>query len=160
MVGPTSTDILEAIKSCNDTIKTCKDTLTVKIDYLATDISLICHDQDKFRSRVSEAEECISQLEDSTRADSREMHALQLQVKALQEKAIDTENRLRLNNVRILGLPDQAEGPRLLEFAESFLTKLLDLPNMPPAYVVERAHRVPSLLLSQGTPTAVSLLAA
>lgn len=62
MAGPTTTDILEAIKSCNEAIKTCKDTLMVKIDYLVTDISLICHDLDKFRSCVPEAEDRISQM--------------------------------------------------------------------------------------------------
>lgn len=98
---------------------------------------------DKFRSRVSEAEDCISQLEDTTRADSREMHALQIQVKALQDKAIDTENRLRRNNICIIGLPEWSEGPRPAEFAETFLAKLLDFPDMPLTYVAERAHRVP-----------------
>lgn len=109
--NPTSADILEAIKACNNAIKTCKDTLTTKIDYLATDISLICHDMDKFRSRVSEAEDHISHLEDPTRADSREMHALQIQVKAFQDKVIDTEIRLRQNNIHII--------PRPAEFSET-----------------------------------------
>lgn len=107
------------------------------------DIGLIRHDMDKFRSRVSEAEDHISQLEDSIRADSREMHALKIQVKALQDKAIDTDNRFRHNNIHILGLPERAEGPRSTEFAETFLAKLLDFPDTPPTYMVERAHRVP-----------------
>lgn len=148
---PTPADILEAIKAC-------KDTLTVKIDYLATDISLIRHDMDKFRSRVAEAEERISQLEDSTRADSRELHALQAQVKALQEKSVDTENRLRRNNIRILGLPERAEGSKPAEFAESFLIQLLDLPAMPPTFVVERAHRVPPTPPIPGAPARPFLL--
>lgn len=51
-------------------------------------------------------------VEDTVRTDSTDLHALQLQVRALQEKAIYTENRLRRNNVQILGLPECAEGPR------------------------------------------------
>lgn len=114
---------------------------------------------DKFRSRVSEAED-ISQLENSTRADSREMHALQIQVKALQDKAIDTANRLRRNNMRIIGLPERAESPRIrpAEFAETFLAKLLDFPDMPPTYVVERAHRVPPASPKPGAPLRPFLL--
>lgn len=81
--NPSPSNILEAIKAC-------KDTLTIKMDYLATDISLIRHGLDTFRTRMSEAEDGISHLEDSTRTDSRELHALQLQVKALQYRAIDT----------------------------------------------------------------------
>lgn len=70
----------------------------VKIDHLV-DVSLIQHDMDKFRARFTEAEGRISQLEDTTRSDSRDLRALQLQVKALQEKSIDTENRLRSKNM-------------------------------------------------------------
>lgn len=36
-----------------------------------------------------------------------ELHALQQEVKVLQEKALDTENRLRRNNLRILGLREK-----------------------------------------------------
>lgn len=128
--APTLADIMEAIRAW-------KDTLMVKINHMATEIGLIHHNMDKFRSRVSEAEERSSHLEESTRTDSRELHALQMQVKALQDKANDTENRLRRNNIRVLGLPEKAEGPRPAEFAETFLTQLLDLPAMPPMFVVE-----------------------
>lgn len=124
-------------------IKAGTDSVMVKIDHLVTDVSLIRHDMDKFRSRLTEAEDRVSQLEDTTRSDSRDHRALQLQVKALQEKSIDTENRLRGNNIRVLGLPGQAEGPRSAEFAETFFISLLGLPAMPPTFVVERAHRVP-----------------
>lgn len=44
---PTSADVMEAIKGL-------KDTVMVKIDCMATDIGLIHHDMDKFRSRISE----------------------------------------------------------------------------------------------------------
>lgn len=46
--GPTGAEILAAI---TDT----KEDLTAKIDVLTTDVSLIRHDLDKFRSRTSEA---------------------------------------------------------------------------------------------------------
>lgn len=79
----------------------------------------------------------VYQLEDTTRSDSRDLRALQLQVKILQEKSIDTENRLRRNNIRVLGLPERAEGARPAEFAETFLISLLGLPAMPPTLLVE-----------------------
>lgn len=146
--GPTTTKILEDIHLC-------KETLTAKIDYIPTDISLIRHNLDKFRSRVSEAEDRISQLEDSTRSD---FHALQLQVKVLQEKAIDTENCLRQSNIHILGLPEKAEGPRPAEFVEVFLSELLDLCTMPLIFVVKRAHRIPPMPPSPGAPARPILL--
>lgn len=140
----TSADIM-------DVIRAWKDTLTVTFDVMATDIGLIRHDMDKFRSRVSEAEECISHLEDSTRSDSRELQTLQIEVKALQEKAKDTENRLRCNNIRIL-------GPRPAEFAETLLTQLLDLPALPPTFFVGRAHRVTPGAPIPGVPARPFLL--
>lgn len=138
-------ELLAAIKAGNDSVM-------VKIDHLVTDVCLIRHDMDKFRSRFAEAEGRISQLEDDTRADFRDLRALQLQLKALQEKSIDTENRLRRNNIRVIDLPERAEGSKPAEFAESFLLSLLDIPAMPPTYVVKRAHRVPPTPPVPGAP--------
>lgn len=49
---------------------------------------------------------------DMVHSDSKDLHALQLQVKSLKEKAINTENRLRRNNIHILCLPEKAEGSK------------------------------------------------
>lgn len=84
-------------------------------------------------------------------SDSRDLHAL-LPVKALQEIAIDTENRLRRNNIRILRFPEKAEGSRPAEFAETLLTKLFDFTDIPPTFVVELAHRVPPTPPILGAP--------
>lgn len=144
-------ELLVAIKAGNDSVM-------VKIDHLVTDVSLIRHNMDKFRSRFGEAKGRISQLEDDTRSDFRDLRALQLQVKALQEKSIDRENRLRRNNIRVLELPEHAEGSRPAEFAETFLLSLLELPAMPPTYVIERAHRVPPIPPIPGAPPRPFLL--
>lgn len=144
-------ELLAAIKAGNEKVM-------VKIDHLASDISLIRHDMDKFRSRFVEAESRISQLEDVTSADSRNLRALQLQVKALQDKSIDTENRMRRNNLRIVGLPEKTEGNKPAEFVESFLISLLDLPAMSPTFVVERAHRIPPTPPAPGNPPRPLLL--
>lgn len=95
-----------------------KTSLMAKIDYVAIDVGLIPQDLDKFRARISEVEDRVSGVEDLIRSDHR---TLQLQVRALQERAIDTENRLRRNNIRILGLPKRAEGSRPTVFTEKLL---------------------------------------
>lgn len=105
MAYPSGAAILAAIAEC-------KTSLTAKIDYVATDVGHIRQDLDKFRARISEVEDRVSSVEDLARSDSRDIKALQLQVRALQERAIDTENRLRRNNIHILGLPERkALGP-------------------------------------------------
>lgn len=109
------------------------------------DVSLLRQDMDKFQSQISEVEDRVSTVEDTVRSDSREVKALQLQVKGLQERAIDPENPLRRNNIRILSLPERAEGPKPAEFPERLLCSLFNLGNMPPMFVVERAYRVSPL---------------
>lgn len=52
----------------------------------------------------------------------------------------DTENRLRHNNIHVLGLPEGNEGDHPAEFAEGFFKTVLGLS---PTYVIEWAHRVP-----------------
>lgn len=48
-----------------------------------------------------------------------ELHALQRQVKALQEKAIDTKNWLHHNNLKVLGLPEQTDSTNTAAFVET-----------------------------------------
>lgn len=43
----------------------------------------------------------------------------------------------------MVGLPEGAEGQKPAIFAETLFKQLLNLPDMMPTYVVERAHRVP-----------------
>lgn len=59
-------------------------------------------------------------------------------------KSEDVENRLRHNNVRVLGLLEGAEGDRTAEFTERFFKKLLNITEVSPTYAAERAHRVPA----------------
>lgn len=100
--SPSGADILAAVIAC-------EETLTAKINYLATNVSLIHQDLDKFWSRVSEVEDRVSTVEDVVRSDSRDLRALQMQVKVLQERAIDTANRLRQNNIHTWAF---LKGPR------------------------------------------------
>lgn len=139
-------------------IAECKTALTSKIDFVATDVSLIRQDLDKFRMRITEVEDRISGVEDQVRSDSRDLKALQLQVCALQNRAIDTENRLRRNNIRIIGLPERAEGSCPTAFTEKLLIDLFGLTDLPPTFVIERAHRVPPAPPRPGTPPRPFLL--
>lgn len=63
-----------------------------------------------------------------------------------------TENRQRRNNIRVVGLPEDAEGPQPAIFAERFFMKLLEMPVMPSTYEGEWVHRVPMWNRPSGTP--------
>lgn len=80
---------------------------------------------------MSEAEDRISWVEDTVRTDC-DLHALQLQMKALKEKAVDTETASAAIMCRSWAYQSKQKAPGWL-----------DLQNPPPTFVVERAHRVP-----------------
>lgn len=67
------------------------------------------------------------------------------------DPAIDTENCLKMN-IHILGLPKRAEWTKPTEFAEQLLITILGLDSVPPTFVVEQAHRVPSKPPKPGVP--------
>lgn len=110
---PFSADLMVAITSL-------KETLTTKIDTVTTEVNLIRHEMYKFRSRLSEVESRIPQVEDTVHTDSRELKILQKEVQSLHDKTVDMENSLRRNDLRVLGLPSKAKGPKPVEFAEGF----------------------------------------
>lgn len=69
---------------------------------------------------------------------------LQHQVNLLMARTDDAENRLRSNNVQVVGLPEGVTGDNPATFSESFFKQALSLQRVSPAYQVERAHRVPT----------------
>lgn len=89
--GPSGADILASIT-------TCKETRTAKLEEIGKN-------PDKFRTRLTEAKGHISHVEDIIKTGSTEP-----QVKALQDKSVDTEHRLRCNNLPVLTIPKKAGG--------------------------------------------------
>lgn len=75
---------------------------------------------------------------------------------ALQDRAINTESRLRRNNIRIVGLPERAEGDNPMDFSENLLTDIVGLINWSPTFVIERAHRISFRSPKSGAPPPVS----
>lgn len=133
-------------------IATCQTTLTTKIDHLQMDVNKLRHDMDKIRERTVEAERRIGEVEDTSNANHESIRTLQQQVKILQARAEDAENRSRRNNVRILGLPERVEGSTPEQFVEQLMKEVLAPIVFSPSFVVERAHRVPTRPLPPGAP--------
>lgn len=87
----------------------------------------------------------IVELEHATSAQADEVTELQVtvstlsgQVKSLSDKCEDLESRQRLNNIRLIGLPEGLEGPRPTESVAEILKDLLSLDDLP---VLDRCHR-------------------
>lgn len=125
-------------------ISASKAELMGRIDHLSSECNLIRHDLDKIRGRLTTVETRVSDIEDTSHDHGAQLAELRDQVRALQHKAIDAEDRQRRNNIRVVGLPEGAEGDKPAQFAELFFKELLSIQDMPTTYVVERAHRVPT----------------
>ena len=107
-------------------------------------IAHIRTDLDTIRGRLTTAETRISDTEDTAAQLTAKMTKLETQVKFLTEKNEDLENRSRRSNLRLIGLPESAEGRDAEAFLEKWLPDILGAENFPTAVRIERAHRIPS----------------
>lgn len=133
-------------------ISGCQTTLTEKIYTLQMDFGLLRRDMDKMQGRMGEAEGRVGDAEDSIRDHRASIHTLQIKVKALESRAEDSENRSWRNNLRVVGLPQGAEGQDPTAFTEHLLRTLLPQAQFSPRFVVERAHRMPPVWGQPGAP--------
>uniref|UniRef100_A0A3P8S1B4 L1 transposable element RRM domain-containing protein n=1 Tax=Amphiprion percula TaxID=161767 RepID=A0A3P8S1B4_AMPPE len=60
----------------------------------------------------------------------------------LKQKTEDLENRSRRNNIRIIGLPEKAEGQQPSSFTETLLKELFSAESFHTPLTVDRAHRI------------------
>uniref|UniRef100_A0A803K8T1 L1 transposable element RRM domain-containing protein n=1 Tax=Xenopus tropicalis TaxID=8364 RepID=A0A803K8T1_XENTR len=144
LTEPTLTEVLSAI--------TNHTALVGKIDELKTDFAILKHDVQNLRERTGETERRVSDLEDFTAPLPGRLTATEKQITILEGKADDLENRLRRNNIRILGLSERAEGNIAEKFIEQWLTTSFGQAASSPAFTVERAHRVPGRPPPPGAP--------
>uniref|UniRef100_A0A8B9GU86 L1 transposable element RRM domain-containing protein n=1 Tax=Astyanax mexicanus TaxID=7994 RepID=A0A8B9GU86_ASTMX len=92
-------------------------------------------------TRLSGAKNRVSDMEDCSNSHSSQLAALEKRAQLLQSKVDDLENRGRRKNIKIVGLPEQAEGSTpLAEFLCAMLPKSFGLPSGF-APEIEHAHR-------------------
>lgn len=106
--------------------------VSVKLNTIATDLKNIT-------DRVEQAEQRLAEVEEwSTEAKELLIHALEQQ-DSLQAKLTDLEARSRRNNIRIHGIPEDAEGENIQDFITNFLKTELHLPDT--SLGIQRCHR-------------------
>lgn len=130
----------------------CQTTLTAKIEQIQMEMGLVRRDMDKFRDRLSETERRVGDTEDTIREHDTTLRTLQLKMKAMESRAEDQENMNRRNNLRLMGLPEGAEGRDPTAYTERLLRTLLPQASFSPYFAVERAHRMPSARGPPGAP--------
>ncbi|KAJ1161638.1 hypothetical protein NDU88_002122 [Pleurodeles waltl] len=111
---------------------------------MQTQIRRVAKTCSEFTARMKVAETRISRLEDDIGSQKMTQETMEKQLEDTQWKLTDLEDRLRRNNLRVLGIPEGAEGsdPRgfmVALFKEAFL----DLHQWEWEREIQRAHRFP-----------------
>ncbi|KAJ4932381.1 hypothetical protein JOQ06_010804 [Pogonophryne albipinna] len=98
----------------------------------------------QYPGRLTEAEERLGAVEDDASALNNTTKQLRQLVESLEAKMEDLENRSRRSNVRLIGLPENAEGKDACTFLEKWIPEILGAGSFAAPLAIERAHRVPS----------------
>ncbi|KAK1901889.1 LINE-1 retrotransposable element ORF1 protein [Dissostichus eleginoides] len=91
--------------------------------------------------RITETESRISEGVDRTASLECTVTELVQKVKILTERAEDSENRSRRDNIRVTGLKEGAEGRQAIKFFETWLPNTLGLETKRGVIKIDRAHR-------------------
>ncbi|ROI15281.1 LINE-1 retrotransposable element ORF1 protein [Anabarilius grahami] len=123
-------------------IASMREDFSVKFTGILSAIQEVKQDVKEFSNRLSTAEQRISDTEDQVSELQNTVDTLQQQVKLFGVKLEDQENRSRRNNVRLVGLPEGAEGSDTVGFLERWLPEVLGPESFTNPITIERAHRL------------------
>uniref|UniRef100_A0A3B5LHZ3 L1 transposable element RRM domain-containing protein n=1 Tax=Xiphophorus couchianus TaxID=32473 RepID=A0A3B5LHZ3_9TELE len=127
--------------------------IKISITSVEESLSSLSNRASQLEKRAEEAEERISAAEDRSEDHSSRLAAMEKTVERLLLKVDDLENRSRCNNLKIINLPEGAEGSTsLVDFLQSALPALVDLPADFPSLEIERAHRALAPAPDPGKP--------
>lgn len=95
-----------------------------------------------------------TELSSETHRMRQEINNLQAAQKRTESKLDEYEGWSRRNNVRIIGVPERAEGPAADLFVEDLIMNHLKPKRLSQYFTMERAHRLPGGRLKPGAPPA------
>lgn len=123
-------------------IANLKSDFSSKLDGILSAIESVKKDLNECAERVGEVEVRISAAEDIITSLQATVKTLENKKKDLEEKVLDLEARSRRSNLRLVNLPEGAEGKDACAFLESWLPEPLNLAPLRTSLVLERAHRI------------------
>ncbi len=145
-----TSSILSAIQSLRDDMTKQSSDMLEAISGFKTE--LMSHSK-----RIGEAEDRISQTEEDVTRLWQKAKKLEQTVETLTNKIQDLEDRGRRSNLRMVGLPEKAEGSDTCAFLEDWLPKVLtDCFSTIPT--IERAHRVGQINANRPRPIVMKFL--
>lgn len=136
---PTLREIFHAINSCRASV----EGLSCQIKEIKDELLLIKQELQKAVDRITGLEGRVSQVEDDVFPLQQDVKSMKEQLGRINEKMDEMENRLRRDNIRIVGLPERCEGQNPIAFLEGWFTEIFGRDAFSPQLAIERAHRVP-----------------
>ncbi|KAJ1117917.1 hypothetical protein NDU88_006113 [Pleurodeles waltl] len=128
----------------DDSLERAHTSLEAKIDKVASDLVLLHADHRKLADKTGTIEARVDELTPvASRLESTVGDTL-TRVAELERRVEDAEGRTRRNNIRVVGLPEGAEGRDAVAYSESWLRVLVPAGTLTPFFSVERAHRIPT----------------
>ncbi|KAJ1143326.1 hypothetical protein NDU88_009636 [Pleurodeles waltl] len=104
-------DILQAITAS-------QEVLEGKPDSLATNMRLLHDGHRRLADWVTTTENTLKEISQSLTTVTDKLHDLETNVKELERRAEDSENRARRNNVSIIGFTEYIEGWDMVGYLE------------------------------------------
>ena len=102
--------------------------------------------------KVKENTKDIKALKTDSSTFKKQIYDLQSYTSEIAAKLEDLEGRSRRNNIRIIGVPEKAEGLATDLFVEKLIVEGLHPRGLSKIFSNERAHRVPGVPPKPGTP--------
>lgn len=124
--------IEEAIKGLQTDIAAVKSELSTTTGALQQTINLQ-------EERLAAVEDTATKTSDGLAEMEVTVSALKGEIRTLQSKCEDLENRSRRNNLRIVGIPEGAEGKTPTAFISNLLKDLFNFDDQP---LIGQAHRL------------------
>lgn len=142
LVGATADVVLAAISSM-------KTEFTSRFDGVMAAIESMRREINECTERVSQTELRISTAEDDVAGLQAKVNTLESKNKTLEDKLLDLETRSRLNNLRLVGLPEGAEGHDPCAFLEKWIPEVPNRTSEGPKGATENTYNDVSQLQGQ-----------
>lgn len=130
------------LKGIMSAINDMKTEFTTKFDGIFTAVENVRKDIMDCSERVTQTEVRISSTEDDVTELQAKIKSLEGKNKTLEEKVLDLEAQSRRSNVRLVNLPEGAEGTDVCGFLERWIPEALELAPLRGMFTIERAHRL------------------
>lgn len=135
--------VLSMLSSVKNEITTMKTDFTTKLDNMTTAIQDLKKEMGECNERITQTEQRISGTEDEVLDLQAQVSTLQTKNKIMEDKLLDLETRSRLNNVRLVNMPEGVEGTNVCAFLERWIPEAVGGEKTPLSpFILERAHRI------------------